>query len=189
MGSKKESKREFIIPFVGLNPGEHHYDFHIGNEFFEGLEYSEIQKGDIDVKLMLNKQSTMLIFNFELKGKVDVLCDRCGDELHLPIESQQQLIVKLHAENFEDNDEIISLPANEYEFDVSHYIYEYIILSLPSRRIHGEAEGDESECDPEVISKLEEVAAGEQPETKKDEDDIDPRWAALKELKKKNKKK
>ena len=185
MGSKKEMKREFIIPFVGLNPGDHHYEFRIGNEFFESLEYSEIQKGDIEVKLTLNRQTTMMIFSFELKGTVEVTCDRCGDEFNMPIESSQQLIVKLNAENFEDNDEIISLPASEYEFDVSHYIYEYIILSLPARRIHGEAEGDDSVCDPEVIRKLEEVARRES--EKKNDDDIDPRWAALKDLKKKKK--
>lgn len=184
MGSKKEMKREFIIPFVGLNPGEHHYEFHIGNEFFENLEYSEIQKGDAEVKLTLNKQTNMMIFNFELKGTVEVICDRCGDDLNLPIESNQQLIVKLNAESFEDNDDIVSLPASEYEFDVSHYIYEYIILALPARRIHGEAEGDESQCDEEVLKKLEEVAPKA---TEKKNDEIDPRWAALKDLKKKKK--
>lgn len=187
MGSKKESKREFIIPFVGLNPGEHHYDFRIGNEFFENLEYSEIQKGNVEVKLTLNKQTTMMIFSFELKGSVEVLCDRCGDDFDQFIESKEQLIVKLNAENFEDNDEIISLGAGDYEFDVAHYIYEYIILSLPSRRIHGETDGDESACDPEVIKKLEEIAAGEAREKEKGDDDIDPRWAALKDLKKKKK--
>jgi uncharacterized protein len=184
VGTKKEMKREFIIPFVGLNPGEHHYEFTIGNTFFEDLEYSEIRKGNVEVKLTLNRQSTMMIFSFELKGTVAVACDRCGDDFDQPIASTQQLIVKLNADNFEDNDEIISLAAGEYEFDISHYIYEYIILSLPARRIHGETEGDETFCDPEVIKMLDEVSPGE---AGREEGEIDPRWAALKALQKKKK--
>lgn len=183
MGSKKELKREFIIPFVGLNPGEHNYEFRIGEAFFEDLDYSEVKKGEIEVKLTLNKQTTMMIFNFELQGSVEVPCDRCGYDFDLPIAAQQQLIVKLGAENFEDNDEIISLPSGEYEFDVSHYIYEYLILAMPGRRIHPDKPDGESGCDPQVIEKLSHLVPGE--EEPKKEEEIDPRWLALQKLKKK----
>lgn len=179
MGLKKETKKEFIIPFVGLNPGEHYYEFAIGSEFFENLEYSEVQKGKVDVKMTLNKQSTMMIFTFDLNGTVEMPCDRCGHDFDLPIAAHEQLIVKIGAENFEDNDEIISIPSGEYEFDVSHYIYEYIILSIPARRIHADLENEEPGCDTEVMKKLDEIAA--QDEGK--EDEIDPRWAALRKLK------
>lgn len=184
MGLKKETRKEFIIPFVGLNPGEHEYEFAIGNEFFEDLEYSEVQRGKVDVKMTLNKQSTMMIFSFDLEGTVEMPCDRCGYDFNQPISSHQQLIVKIGAEDFEDNDEIISIPPGEYEFDVSHYIYEYIILSLPSRRIHPDNEAGESGCDPEVIKKLDEIVSQDEV---KENDEIDPRWAALKDLKKKKK--
>jgi uncharacterized metal-binding protein YceD (DUF177 family) len=176
------TKNEFVIPFVGLNPGEHHYDFTIGNAFFEDLEYSEIREGHIDVKLKLTKQSTMLILNFGLTGQVHAVCDRCGDDFDMPVAADHQLIVKLGTEHFEDNDEMISIPSGEYEFDVKHYIYEYLILSLPARRMHADAEDGGSGCDPEVLKKLDEISTKEEPAAG---DEIDPRWAALKNLKKK----
>ena len=181
MGQKKETRREFIIPFVGLNPGEHHYDFVIGNEFFEDLEYSEVTKGKIDVKLTLNKQSTMMILSFDLNGTVELPCDRCGHDFDLPIAAHEQLIVKIGTEDFQDNDEIVSIPSGEYEFDVSHYIYEYIVLAIPARRIHEDDEEGEPTCDPEIMRKLDEIGTQEEGT----EDEIDPRWAALKKLKKK----
>lgn len=174
-------KNEFVIPFVGLNPGEHHYEFTIGDAFFDELEYSEIKKGNVTVKMLLNKQSTMMILDFDLKGVVEVPCDRCADDFRQPVEAHPQLIVKLGAEEFNDEDEIITLPSSEYEFDVSHYIYEYIVLSLPARRLHADDAEGVSGCDPEVLKKLEEVNTHEEPK----EEEIDPRWDALKKLKKK----
>ena len=57
--------KEYIIQFVGLSVGEHLYDFHISDKFFESLDYSEIKQGDIIVKLTLLKQSSMMILHWE----------------------------------------------------------------------------------------------------------------------------
>ena len=59
-----------------------------------------------------------------------------------------------------------------HDFDVSSLIYEYIILAVPMYRVH-----PEGQCNPEVIAML--TAKPEEPEEK----DIDPRWAALKDIK------
>ena len=36
--------KEFIIPFVGLKLGKHHFDYHIGETFFEYFEYDDFLK-------------------------------------------------------------------------------------------------------------------------------------------------
>lgn len=166
----------YIIPFVGLSVGKHLYHFEIGQAFFEKNEYSEIKKGDIHIDLTLHKQAAMLVLEFHIHGTVNVLCDRCADFFDLPIESQQQLVFKIGGEYDKDSDEIVAISSTEYEIDIAPYLYEYIILALPYRRVHPTNDAGESGCDKEVLKKLEEIAV-------QNKNDIDPRWEALKKIK------
>jgi uncharacterized metal-binding protein YceD (DUF177 family) len=61
---------------------------------------------------------------------------------------------------------------------MSPFLYEYIHLLLPIRRVHPEDDQGNSRCDPEIIRKLKELSESHMP---------DPRWEALNQLKKKNK--
>lgn len=175
---KKGALKDFTIPFAGLSIGKHLYNIKVDNTFFENLEYSEIKKGDLDLGLTLNKQVNMLIFDFEIKGWVEVMCDRCCDDFNLPIKSSNQLIIKLGDAEFEESDQIISIAGTQHEISLAHFVYEYIILSLPSRKIHPDQPNGESGCDPVVLKKLDEIALRE----KKDQT-VDPRWEALKNIK------
>ena len=49
------SMGEYVIPFVGLKTGIHTYEFDVDDTFFEGFEYSIIEKGKVHVKLELEK--------------------------------------------------------------------------------------------------------------------------------------
>ena len=76
----------------------------------------------------------------------------------------------------EENDEIVVIPEHDYEIDLSQYLYEYINLILPYRKVHGEDENGNSLCNPDIIKKIEEHT---------EEEATDPRWDALKKLKNK----
>jgi uncharacterized metal-binding protein YceD (DUF177 family) len=173
--------REFVIQFGGLSLGTHNYEFEISDKFFSFFESPEINNGKFKVDLELQKQSTMLVLKFFINGSTNVMCDRCSDEFDMKVEGGQHLIVKLGDEDFGDNDEIVSVPLNESEFDVSRYIYEFIVLSLPQRRIHPDIKKGRTGCNEEVLKKLEQIAVKESEKKK-----ADPRWDKLKELKFKN---
>ncbi len=49
---------EFLIPFVGLKIGKHLFDFEVGNSFFESMEYSIIEQGNVKVTLELDKYTS-----------------------------------------------------------------------------------------------------------------------------------
>jgi uncharacterized protein len=165
----------YRIQFGNLPVGKHEFSFRVKDSFFEQFEHSEIRKGDFTVKIELQKQTVMLLLGFHIKGKAMLDCDRCGDEFLLAVEGEQHLIVKLDGEDMEDNDEIVSIPSSDNEMDVTRFIYEYIILSLPLRRTHPGKKGKNA-CNPEVIRKLEQIAVAS-------EDLEDPRWKALKNIK------
>ena len=170
-----EKKNEFLIPVSGLALGQHAYQYEINNDFFNGMDYSEVQQGKVSVKLNIDRQETMLTLHFDLKGSVRVPCDRCADEFDLPIESQQEFFIKLGTENAEESDDVAVVSAETSEYDIRPLVYEYIILAIPMHRVH-----PEGECNPEVLAMLNrEEAPAEEDEAS---EAIDPRWAALKDI-------
>ena len=165
-----EELKEFVIPFLGLKDGIHDYAFDIDAAFFENFEYSEVKQGNVHVDVSLERQERMLIFNFILRGEVQLPCDRCLAPLSLPIEGSERLIVKFGQKWEEETEEILIIPETESRIDISSFIYEYIMLMLPYKRVHPEEEGM---CDQTVVGKLEQHTSN----------GIDPRWEALKNLK------
>ena len=174
-----QTPKEYIIQFVGLSVGSHLYEFNISDKFFESLDYSEIKQGDIQVKLTLLKQSSMMILQFEIGGTVKINCDRCTAEYDLPIQGDYKLIVKVGgSETGNEDDDIITIAANEHELDLSQYLYEYIALSLAIKRAHPDNDEGEATCDKEMIKKLKDFLIEEE----KKENLNDPRWDDLKNI-------
>ena len=166
---------DFQISFSGLKLGAHRFDFQIEDSFFQLYDYAEIDSGQINAIILLQKKSNLLELEFQVKGNVTLACDTCTEDYTQSIESNFKQIVKFSdVTEIEETDEIIILPTNEHSLNVAHQLYELIHLSLPSRRTHL----DEADCNQEILEKLEELAFQEPEE-------IDPRWSALQSLKKK----
>lgn len=171
---------EFLIPFVGLKLGKHRFDFQINKKFFDNFDYHEYEDCDIKVDVVLEKKSTMLELDFKHKGTVNVPCDLTNEMFDLPIKAKLHLVVQF-GENFNnDNEELLILPHGEHQIDVSQYIYEMIVLSVPLKRIHpGIKDGT---LKTETLEKLTELSIKEQKKESKKEENIDPRWDKLKQL-------
>lgn len=169
--------KSFIIPFVGLKLGKHEFDFEIGDEFFENYEYTVVHKAKLKAKLELEKKETMLIGEFKISGVVETECDRCGGEMNQELEGDFRLIFKFEDEDQED-ESLIAIGQEAYELDTADHFYELITVSLPSRNLH-----DEEDCDPDVIEKLQEYRSGANDSEDDNDEDVDPRWEALRKLK------
>jgi uncharacterized metal-binding protein YceD (DUF177 family) len=167
-------KSDYTIPFAGLKLGHHLFDFEIDDTFFEELDYSLIQKGDIHVSIDLEKKETMLILLFTIKGSVESECNLCTDPVDFEINNTFQLIYKFGLEEMDD-EAIIVIHPDSYQIDVTQPIYEFITISLPPRIVH-----EEGECNQEMIDSLNKYLSSKKEEPK--DDDIDPRWSALKNL-------
>jgi uncharacterized protein len=166
--------KEYNIQFVGLEPGNHQFEYEVKDSFFEHFEFSQIQHGDIQVTVNLEKMERMMIFDIGIEGDVLVTCDRCTNEFKLTLSDSQRLIVKLGAEYIEESEDVVVIPETDYQFDLSSYIYEFIHLALPARILHPDDENGNSTCDPEMLRLLETLTPTET---------VDPRWEALKKLK------
>jgi uncharacterized metal-binding protein YceD (DUF177 family) len=174
-----QARKEYIIQFVGLSLGEHKFEFEVTDKFFENLEFSEIKQANIHINLNLLKQSQMMVLQFEISGTVKALCDLCASEFDLPISGDHKLIVKVGgSDTGNEDDDIITVAANEHELDLSTYLYEYITLSLPIKRVHPVDKDGNSTCDTETLEKLDKFIVDEP-----GEEETDPRWNGLKDIK------
>jgi uncharacterized metal-binding protein YceD (DUF177 family) len=79
-----------------------------------------------------------------------------------------------------ENEELLILPYGEFQIDISQFVYEMIVLSVPLRRVHpGIKDGT---LQSEVLVKLEELKVKKKKEKKEISENIDPRWDKLKQL-------
>jgi uncharacterized metal-binding protein YceD (DUF177 family) len=184
IGVEMNKTKEYLIPFIGLKTGKHHFEYQISNMFFEVFDYHEFNNSNIKVNVVLEKKSNLIELVFKHKGTVNVACDMTNEEFDLPIKGNMILIVRFGDAFNNDNEELLILPHGEFQIDISQYIYEMIVLSVPLRRIHpGIKDGS---LKTEALTKLKELTVQEskkEPEKEsKKEENIDPRWDKLKQL-------
>jgi len=169
---------QYTIPFSGLNEGKHLFDFSADHRFFAGFEESEIEKGSVSIQVELEKRTTYLRLTFNVKGEVELICDRCLERYMQPIKSRNLMLVKFSETETDDGDEVIYIHPGAYQVEVAKLIYEFIVLSIPIRHVHPDGPDGNSLCDPEMLRKLEEYQATDLPESSP----IDPRWNDLKNI-------
>ncbi len=175
-------KSQYIIQFGGLPVGVHEFEFNVTDKFFQSIENSEVQKANLLVKAILTKQNHLLQLEFVISGTVGIDCDRCLKDFDYPIESAEKLVVKFGKPE-ESNDEILVIKEGDAEFDVAHYIYEYIILAIPVRKVPCEIDEEQFICDEVTVEKLKSISS----DSEKDNEPINPIWEQLNKLKKNNK--
>ncbi|MBC2838102.1 DUF177 domain-containing protein [Robiginitalea sp. SC105] len=169
--------KEFDIPFSGLKQGKHHFEYQIDNTFFDSFDYDEFYSADIEVGAVLEKMSNMMELTMRATGFVNVACDITNEPYDQTVEGMLTLVIKFGDAYNDEDDEILVLPHGEHQFNIAQYVYEMLVLSVPSKRIHPGVE--DGTLDSEVLRKLEELQPKEQ---KNKKDDTDPRWDALRNL-------
>jgi uncharacterized metal-binding protein YceD (DUF177 family) len=165
----------FMLPLRGLKEGRYTYDFEIGDKFFEQFGKSEIKEGNLYANIELDKNSSHFDIVFKIKGSVRISCDRCLEMFFHPIECENRLLVKLGKNWDVDDPDILIIPADEQELDIRQYLYEFIHLALPIKRIHPDDKDGKSTCDPDMLKKINEYIILEEKQN-------DPRWDELKKL-------
>ena len=180
----------YTIDLKNLTPGTHEFEYLLEDKFFMDIDGNEVHKGHVHVQLAVKKSSVAFELNFQIAGTVIIPCDRCLDDMELPIETQDKLIVKFGKEYAEESDEIVIVPEEEGTINVAWFIYEFIALAIPIKHVHAAGK-----CNKAMAAKLRQHTAisrddlseplDEGSEEVSDEQDAsvsDPRWDALKGL-------
>ena len=155
--------------------------FDLGGTFIKYAlmnENAEILDAQLDAAVIVEKSGRYLGVDCDVRGMVTVECDRCLDELDMPVDVEIRLSVKYGMEeNSEEPQpgerEVIFIPDSDAEFDMSQIIYDYVCLSLPMQRIH-----EDGGCNPEAMKYY---GAPIEIEASEEEGEANP-FASLKDL-------
>ena len=124
MNASMKPLKEFIIPFIGLKLGKHHFDYQIDKAFFEHFEYDDFNDVNIKTVLVFEKKTTLLELHFKISGSVNVNCDISNEPYDQKIKGSFDLVVKFGDEYNDEHDDILIIPHAEYEINITQYIYE-----------------------------------------------------------------
>lgn len=121
------------IPVHEIGADDKHYSWHVGKEFFDSFETSEIIDADLEAEAEVSDDGAVSV-KCHVAGSVTVQCDRCLADLVMPVDT-----------SFEDEDH----PIEGSLVDLRQDVYDYVCISLPLQRVH-----EEGACDPEVLKFL-----------------------------------
>jgi len=107
-----------------LKPGKNHFTWQVGAAFFESFGNQEILDAHLEVTADVTHHGLTADAVCEIAGSVSVACDRCLEELVLPVKT-----------SFEE-----SYTPDSDELDLGQDVYDYVCISLPLQRVHPEGE-------------------------------------------------
>ncbi len=172
--------REYEIAWQGLKPGPHTYVYDINDRFMLEREIDDSFKNwNAKITLELDKHESFFMLHFDVDGFVTVPCDRCGDDFDLRLWDEFDLIIKLTGEDvekIEDEDDVVFIPRSETVIDISGWLYEFLMLSVPLQHIHPDSEAGKPGCNPQALSLLDKLAEHPEPE-------VNPMWKGLENIK------
>lgn len=178
-----EINSEFDIPLETLSRvGVHEFSFDLDDAFFASFESGLLAAGEFKSTIEIERVRNQFNLLVRANGKAVVECDRCLDPFPLPIEVEEEIVIKYDAEKPREEVEVVYVPIGTEFFNVSKLIYDVIGVALPMSRFHEDAG---LECNPKMMQYL----ANSQPEPATEEDENnqelpeDSPWSALRDFK------
>jgi uncharacterized metal-binding protein YceD (DUF177 family) len=175
---KKNS--EYVIRFSELKDDTETFEFLLGDSFFQAFKSNDWENGFVEATVTVVKRPDGITIDLKMNGELTVTCDRCLDTFQLPVDFLQRLYVQYGQEPEELDDNIVVVAREDNQIDLASFFYEYLVLSIPVKRVHPVNSSGNSGCNKEMLEKLEEHIID------KNIEKGDPRWDDLKKLIDKN---
>ncbi len=173
------------IDIFNLQNKHYEYSFEVDSNFFEKFEESLINIGEARIKIDLDKSDTFIELMIAINGSIQLVCDRSLEEFDYPLNINEQLIFKYGEEDIELDDHIYQIARGTESIQLGQFIYEFISLSIPMKKLHprfATEENDENDESGKLIySSAADVESNDEDNIASE--DVDPRWQKLKELK------
>lgn len=174
--------KTFSVNIVGLSIKVHPFTYDFGDEFFKAYGSDLVSSGTFHADVALNKHETFIEADFRIKGQVKLTCDRSLELFDFPIDEHQKIVFKFGDHDEEVTEEIIMIHRDTATLELGQYMYEFITLAVPLKKLHprfkDEAEAEDEDAEGRIIY----TSGGESPD-EPEEGPTDPRWEILKKLK------
>ena len=185
----------YKLPLKSLAKGSHEFDYDLGKQFFFFFESQDIRDADVKVRLTVGYNGDVYDLTFVFTGEVTVLCDRCLDDLHLPIDTTYHIMVKYGEDFNDDSDDLLEIPESDNYLNVAYMMYDTVTLAIPIKHVHplgkcnralsallkkhrARATGEDADLENDLIDEMDQMDGGDDGVSQP----TDPRWDALKGL-------
>lgn len=145
-------KNDMIISVKGLRSGTHLYEFDLDRSFFDYFGNTQIKDASIKVVIELEKGSGWMTVTDHSEGRVTVECDRCLEDLDIPVDFTVKIGVKqVKGEDIgeQQNGEFLLVDQSDGELDLRQFVYDYVCLNLPVIKVHRDGE-----CNMDMMERL-----------------------------------
>lgn len=184
----------YKLPLKSLAAGTYDYEYHLGKQFFTDMESADIHDADLTVKLTVTHKRDIYRLDFTITGTITLICDRCLDDLIMPVDTTYSIAVKYGDDYNDEADDLLIIPESDNFLNVANMIYDTVALTIPIKHVHpmgkcnrqmsamlrkhrAHRPGDEdAELEDNLIDEMETM------DTERDEPPADPRWDGLKAL-------
>ncbi len=169
--------KEFSVNIIGLSKKAHLFEFELKDGFFEKYGKETVSSGQFNAHVVLDKKETFIEVDFNIAGLAHLVCDRSLEPFDHSIDLTKKILFKYGDEAQEVSDEIVIITRDQDSLDLGQYLYEFIALSIPIKKLHPRFR--EEEIDDESNVKM--IYSTSQDVDENNE--VDPRWEKLKKLK------
>ena len=119
-----------------------------------------------------------MTLNFQIDASVELICDRSLDNFDYPVKVDEKVIIKFGEDNYALSEDVIVIKQDTSSINVAEFVYEFITLAVPLKKLHPRYEDEfEEDDEPEMIY------TSQEDEEEDNSQEPDPRWEALKKLK------
>lgn len=115
--------------------GTQEFTYHLGKQFFVNMESADIHDADLTVNLTVTHKHDLYQLAFHVTGTVTLICDRCLDDLVLPIDTTYDINVKYGAD-YDETDDMLIIPETDNYLNVSYMIFDTASLAIPMKHVH-----------------------------------------------------
>lgn len=163
------------IPILHLEEGYHHFEDYIKKGSLHFYR-DEIYQDDIKVKVEVNKFAKNISCKAEISTRMHLTCDRCLEEFDEDFLEVFDILFHIGQDELNiDEENVVALLPDQKEIDLTSYIQETLILSIPMKILcRADCKGICPNCGADLNK--EECRCMDKP--------IDPRWENLKKLRK-----
>lgn len=179
----------FKLPLKSLGEGVHEFDYKLDKQFFANMENADVRDADLDVHLVVEHHNDIYALAFTISGTVTLLCDRCLDDLVLPIDTTYNINVEYGDDYNDESDDLLVIPQGDNFLNVAYMLYDTVVLAIPIKHVHplgkcnramsallkkhrAHGTGEDADLQDEMFDSIDEIdSAADAPS--------DPRWDAL----------
>ena len=173
---KNSVLKSFEVNLTRFENGIHHFQFKLVPDFFKNFENNLVKEGFGNASMEMDKSEAIITLNFKIKVNVLLTCDLSLESYRESLICEKKHIVKFGLTNEELSDEISVIEMGTQALDVSNYIYEYVSLEIPMKKVHPRLRDQERA---ELVYKDNTPSLNDQEQ----DDSMDPRWEVLKKIK------